>query len=337
MDSVRARPAKAASAPKEISQARRVFDIEIDGLRRVQKKIGRSFPAAVALLASAVENGRKIVVCGVGKSGNIGQKITATLSSTGCPAVMLDLLNAIHGDLGVVSEGDVMIVLSYSGETEELVRVLPIFARMEVHIIAITGRPKSTLARNADVVLDVGVPKEACPLKLAPTTSSTAQLVLGDALAMVLLEKRGFKKEEFARYHPGGSLGKNLLLKVSEVMRPAESLAILPGTALVRDALRQWNVKRTGAAVIVGKKRQVVGIFTHGDFIRRYETDPNIGNARLADVMTANPITVHVGKLAAEVLNVFQKNRIDDLVVVDDTNRPVGLVDAQDVTKHRIV
>ncbi|HEY8964906.1 MAG TPA: KpsF/GutQ family sugar-phosphate isomerase, partial [Candidatus Methylacidiphilales bacterium] len=277
-----------------VSKARRVFDIEIAGLRRVQKKIGRAFPKAVDLLASAVENGRKIVVCGVGKSGNIGQKITATLSSTGCPAVMLDLLNAIHGDLGVVSEGDVMIVLSYSGETEELIRVLPIFARMEVHIIAITGRAKSTLARQADVVLDVGVPKEACPLKLAPTASSTAQLVLGDALAMVLLEKRGFKKEEFARYHPGGSLGKNLLLKVSEVMRPAESLAILPETALVRDALRLWNVKRTGAVVVVGKKKQVIGIFTHGDFVRRYEEDPRIGEATLASVMTPKPITVRI-------------------------------------------
>jgi len=320
-----------------IRKARRVIDIEIQGLRRAQRALGPSFPKAVGLLSQAVERGRKIVVSGVGKSGNIGQKIAATLSSTGAPAVTLDLLNAAHGDLGVISEGDVMIILSYSGETDELVRLLPSLTRMDLKIVAITGRPDSTLARHAQAVIDVKVTKEACPLNLAPTASTTAMLAVGDALAMVLLEARGFAKEDFARIHPGGNLGKNLLLRVADVMRPVSSLAVLPATAKVREALHQWNLKRTGAVAIVNKRGALTGIFTHGDFVRHYEDDPAIGEATLGSVMTPKPITVRVDKLAAEVLNLFQKNRIDDLVVVDDSNRPVGLVDAQDVTKYRIV
>ncbi len=322
---------------EEIRKARRVLDIEIQALRQIHRKLGPSFPAAVRLLDEGLRKGRKIVVSGVGKSGNVGQKIAATLTSTGAPAVVLDLLNAIHGDIGVVAEGDVLVILSYSGETDELVRILPILTRLDVRIIAITGNPASTLGRHAHAVLDVKVTKEACPLNLAPTASTTAMLAMGDALAMVLLDVRGFKKEDFARAHPGGNLGKSLLLKVADVMRPASSLAVLPQTAKVREALRQWNLKRTGAVVAVDKKGKITGIFTHGDFVRRYEEDPRVGEAALSAVMTPKPITVRVDKLAVEVLNLFQKNRIDDLVVVDDTNRPVGLVDAQDITRHRIV
>jgi len=320
-----------------IRKARRVIDIEVQGLRQVQRRLGPSFPKAVNLLAEALGRGRKIVVSGVGKSGHIGAKLAATLTGTGAPAVTLDLLNALHGDIGVVAEGDVLIILSYSGETDELVRILPLLTRLEVKIVAITGRADSTLGRHAHAILDVRVPKEACPHNLAPTASTTAMIAMGDALAMVLLEVRGFRKEDFARIHPGGNLGKNLLLKVADVMRPVSSLAILPATAKVHDALHQWNLKRTGAVAVVNKRGALTGIFTHGDFVRHYEKNPAIGKATLASVMTPKPITVGIDKLAVEVLNLFQKNRIDDLVVVDDNNRPVGLVDAQDVTKHRIV
>ena len=320
-----------------LRKARRVIDIEIEGLLCVRKKLDKEFPRAVALLVAALKQGRKIVVSGIGKSGNVGQKIAATLTSTGAPAVTLDLLNAVHGDLGVLAEGDVMIILSYSGETDELVRLLPILERMDLKIIALTGQPGSTLARHAHAVLDVKVPKEACPLNLAPTASTTAMLAVGDALAMVLLEARGFKKEDFARVPPGGNLGKSLLLKAADVMRPAASLAVLPEKALVREALKEWNLKRTGAAIVVDRKGALSGIFTHGDFIRRFEKDPNLGGATLRSVMTPKPITVRADHLAVEVLTLFQKNRIDDLVVVDDHDRPVGLVDAQDITKHRIV
>lgn len=320
-----------------VAKARQVIEIEIQALRQMQRRLDGDFTRALELLLEAVQSGRKIIVTGVGKSGHIGHKIAATLTSTGAPSLVLDTVNAVHGDLGVVSEGDVLIALSYSGETEELIRVLPILSRIHVRIIALTGNTKSTLAQQAEAVLDVSVRKEACPLNLAPTSSTTAMLAVGDALAMVLLEKRGFKKEDFARFHPGGTLGKNLLLKVSEVMRPQSDLVILPQTARVHEALKLWNLKRVGAAVVTDKLGRVVGIFTHGDFVRCYESDPQVGLAALSTVMTAKPITVQVDKLAVEVLNIFQNYRIDDLVVVDEKRRPVGLVDAQDLTKHKLL
>jgi arabinose-5-phosphate isomerase len=320
-----------------VAQAKQVIEIEIQALRQMQRRIDGDFTQAIALLLSALQRKNKIIVTGVGKSGHIGHKISATLSSTGAPSLVLDTVNAAHGDLGVVNEGDVLIALSYSGETEEMVRILPILRRMKIDIIALTGNLRSTLAKHSKAILDVSVRKEACPLNLAPTSSTTAMLAVGDALAMVLLEKRGFKKEDFARFHPGGTLGKNLLLKVSEVMRPKSDLAILSETSQVREALKLWNIKRAGAAVVTDKMGRVTGIFTHGDFVRGFEENPNIGSTTLKKVMTPKPITVRVDKLAVEVLNLFQNYRIDDLVVVDEKRRPVGLVDAQDLTKHKLL
>ena len=320
-----------------VTKAQQVIEIEVQALREMKTRIDENFAIAIELLLGVLQRGRKIIVTGVGKSGHIGHKISATLTSTGAPSLVLDTVNAVHGDLGVVSEGDLMIALSLSGETEELVRILPILARMQVEIIALTGNVQSTLAKHAKAILDVSVRKEACPLNLAPTSSTTAMLAMGDALAMVLLEKRGFKKEDFARFHPGGTLGKHLLLKVSDVMRPQSDLVILPETAHVRDALKLWNIKRAGAAVVTDKLGRVTGIFTHGDFVRNFEIDSNIGKVLLKQVMTAKPITVRVDKLAVEVLNLFQNYRIDDLVVVDEKRRPVGLVDAQDLTKHKLL
>ena len=196
---------------------------------------------------------------------------------------------------------------------------------------------KSTLAREADISINVAVSREACPLNLAPTSSSTAMLAVGDALAMVLLEARGFKKEDFATFHPGGSLGRNLLLKVEDIMRSRDQMAILPGTATVNEALALLARKRSGAAAVVDPRGRLMGIYTHGDFTRGYQKDVHIGRARLAKVMTARPITVRVDKLAVEVLNLFEANRIDDLVVVDRGHRPVGLVDAQDLAKVKLV
>jgi arabinose-5-phosphate isomerase len=249
----------------------------------------------------------------------------------------LDAVNAAHGDLGVVSDGDVLIVLSYSGEVYELVRVLPALRRQRIKMIALTGNPKSTVALQADVHLDVSVPREACPHNLAPTASTTAMLAVGDALAMVLLEARGFRKQDFAKLHPGGALGKQLLLTVRNVMRPLDQVPILPEEATVREAVQLWRAKRAGAVIVVNKRGQVSGIFTHGDFVRRYETGAKLDDLKLKQVMTSGPITVQVDKLAVEVLNVFEKHRIDDLVVVDSRKKPVGLVDAQDITKQKIL
>lgn len=210
-----------------LSKARRVFEIEIESVQAVAARLDGSFVQAVETMRACVDRRGKIVVVGVGKSGNIGEKIAATLTSTGSPAVVLNSLNALHGDLGIVSDGDVVLALSYSGEVEELNNLLPALARFDITLIAITGNPRSTLARAAKIVLDSSVTQEACPLQLAPTSSTTSMLVLGDALAMVLLEARGFDKDDFARFHPGGRLGRTLLLRVREIMRGPDRLALV--------------------------------------------------------------------------------------------------------------
>jgi arabinose-5-phosphate isomerase len=251
--------------------------------------------------------------------------------------VVLDAVNASHGDLGMVSNGDLVLILSYSGETEEVARLIPSLKRIGTRIVALTGNPKSSLAREAEIHLDVQVQREACPLNLAPTSSSTAMLAVGDALAMVLLEARGFKKEDFATFHPGGTLGRNLLLKVEDIMRTREQMAILTGSATVNEALDLIARKRAGAVAVTDKQGRLAGIYTHGDFTRGYQKDVHIGRARLVDVMTPNPITVRVDKLAVEVLNLFEAHRIGDLIVVDRHHHPVGLVDAQDLAKVKLL
>jgi arabinose-5-phosphate isomerase len=323
-----------------VKKGKLVIETEIAGLRHVQKLLDGDFEKAVQLMLEVLAAKRKFIVIGVGKSGNVGHKIAATLTSTGAPSIVLDASDAVHGDMGVVAEGDLILALSYSGETEELLRLLPFLKRFNVKMIAMTGYPRSTLARHADIHIDVHIPKEACPLNLAPTSSTTAMMAMGDALAMVILEARGFRKEDFARFHPGGQLGRNLLTRVQDVMRPLDQVAMLSETATVRDALSQWNLKRAGAVIVTGektKKGKIVGIYTHGDFVRGYQADAGVGERRLSEVMTRGPITVRVDKLAVEVLNVFQQHRIDDLVVVDAQQRPVGLVDAQDIAKLKLM
>ncbi len=320
-----------------LATARRVFDIEIEGLRAVADRLDRSFIAAVdALLATVTARG-KVIVVGVGKSGHIGDKIAATLTSTGCPAVVLNSLNALHGDLGIVSDGDTILALSTSGETEELTNLLPALARFDVRLIALTGRPDSSLARAAAVVLDVAVPREACPLNLAPTSSTTAMLALGDALAMVLLEARGFDKDDFAKFHPGGSIGRALLLGVTEIMRPRERLALVTPETSIRDAIKTMTAHRAGAAVVTDGSGLLAGIFTHGDFARHYAQDPGVGSRPVADLMTRDPVTIAASSLAAEVLHILQTHRIDDLVVVDDAGIPIGMVDSQDLSRQKLL
>jgi arabinose-5-phosphate isomerase len=320
-----------------LSRARKVVEIELAEIRAVAGRLNYGFEKAVHLIKSAVENRGKVVVVGVGKSGHIGEKIAATLTSTGSPAVVLNSLNALHGDLGVVGDGDVVLALSYSGETEELINILPALARFDVKKIAITGAVNSTLAKASDAVLDVHVSQEACPLNLAPTSSTTAMLVLGDALAMVLLEARGFNKEDFARYHPAGRLGRALLLKVHQIMRGEDQLAkVLPDTPVV-EVIKSMTSRRAGAAVVVNADGILEGIFTHGDFARYFPQTPDIGTCPVGDFMTRNPITISDDQLAAEVLHVLQLHRIDDIVVVDGANHPIGIVDSQDLSRLKIL
>jgi arabinose-5-phosphate isomerase len=320
-----------------LEKAKRVLDIEIVELQRLRERLGKEFSRAVELIKEAVDARGKMVVVGVGKSGHIGRKIASTLTSTGSPAVVLDSLDALHGDLGMVADGDVVLAFSASGETEELLRVLPAIARFQVKIIAVCGDPRSTLANNADVLLDVNIEQEACPLNLAPTSSTTVMLALGDALAMVLLEARGFDKEDFAKFHPAGMIARSLLMRVHQVMRPRESMAVVAPNATIRDVLKAMTSVRAGAAVVAGEDRQLLGIFTHGDFARHFQADPKIGERLVADLMTLNPVTVHQDKLAVEVLNLLERHRIDDLVVVDDQKAPVGIVDSQDLTRLKLL
>jgi arabinose-5-phosphate isomerase len=320
-----------------LEKAKRVLDVEIFELKRLHDRLGESFSRAVDLIKQTVDGRGKIVVLGVGKSGHIGSKIASTLTSTGSPAVVLDSLNALHGDLGMVADGDIVLAFSASGETEELLRILPAIARFQVRIIAICGDPESTLAKNAHVFLDVNIEQEACPLNLAPTSSTTVMLALGDALAMVLLEARGFDKEDFAKFHPAGMIGRSLLLRVHQVMRPAEAMALVFPDTPIRAVLKAMTDVRAGAAVVAGQDRQLLGIFTHGDFARNFQSDPNIGERLVADLMTLNPVTVHKDKLAVEVLNLLERHRIDDLVVVDDKKVPVGIVDSQDLTRLKLL
>jgi arabinose-5-phosphate isomerase len=320
-----------------LEKARRVIQIELGEIQRLEARLGDEFSRAVTILRRCAENRGKVVVCGVGKSGHIGEKIAGTLTSTGCPAVVLNSLNALHGDLGVIADGDVVLALSSSGETDELLNILPAVARFDVQIISFTGDMQSTLAKASHVVLDVSVEQEACPLNLAPTCSTTVMLVLGDALAMVLLEARGFTKEDFARFHPGGKLGRTLLLKVREIMRGTEHIAVVDPATIVREVLQEMTKRRAGAAVAVTPEGRLEGIFTHGDFARHFQTNPGIGEIPVGQFLTRNPITVAAEKLAVEVLHIMQTHRIDDLVVVDSDGRPVGVVDAQDLTRVRLI
>lgn len=320
-----------------LTKARTVIELETAELQRLAGRIGQPFIDAVDLLRLTVEQGRKIIICGVGKSGNIANKIAATLNSTGAPTVILNAQDALHGDLGLVAPGDVILTLSYSGETDEILNLLPHLKRQQCQLIAFTGGVNSTLALAADIVLDTSVQREACPLNLAPTSSSTVMLVLGDALAMVLLEARGFQSTDFALLHPGGSLGRALLTKVSDIMRTGDRLPLVAPDATVREAVRTMGRCRAGCVILTHPDGTLAGIFTQGDFARAFETNPNLAGESVRQFMTPGPITIQAGKLAAELLNLLERHPVDELVVLDPDQKPVGLVDTQDLSRHRIL
>ncbi len=316
-----------------IRAAKEVLKTEIEELQRLSARIDGSFADAVDLLLRTLEKQRKIVVLGVGKSENIAVKIVATFNSTGAPAVSLSCQNALHGDIGVVSGGDVVLALSYSGETDELIDILPHLKRRGAAIIAMTGRPGSALAAAADVVLDVNVRAEACPLNLAPTSSTTNMLALGDALAMVLLKARGFDEEDFAELHPGGNLGRRLLTRVRDIMRKEGQLAVVRPEDTVAEALAAMKRCKAGAVVAADPDGRLRGIFTHGDFVRGYQEDRNIADHVVSGHMTRDPVVIGEDKLAAEAVRVLEQNRIDEIVVIDEKERATGLIDVQDLSR----
>ena len=317
-----------------VKRAREVFKIESDAIKQLSNRLNKDFQNAVNLMHRC--KGR-VVVTGIGKGGIIGQKISATLASLGTPSLWLHAVEAFHGDLGRVSKEDIVIILSNSGETEEIKRLLPVLKKIGTKIIAFTGNKKSTLAKYSDIVLDVGVKEEACPLGLAPTASTTAMLAMGDALAICLLEKKGFKKEDFAFYHPGGALGRRLILKVEDIMRIGKANPVVNQERKIKDVLLLITAARAGSASVVNEKRKLVGIFTDGDLRRHLEEHTDLSSCKVKEVMTKSPITITKDRLAAEALSILKEKKIDEVPVVDEKRRPIGLLDVQDLLKAGLV
>ena len=320
-----------------IKEAKEIIDIEIDGLRKVCDDLGPSFEEAIKLMLERIKDGGKIVVTGIGKNLHIAEKLSGTLASTGATSVLLNPSQAMHGDLGILDEKDVLIALSYSGESDELIAILPIVKRIGIKTIALTGAMDSTLAISSDIVISIAVEREACPFNMAPTTSTTATLAISDALAMVLLGARGINKEDFARFHPGGAIGRALLLKVSDIMRTGKQLVNVTSEQKVKDILPAMSKARAGSAAVTDKDNCVIGIFTDGDLRRHLADTPDILNKSIKDVMTHAPITITPDLLAADVLKIYQDHQIDDLLVVDNNAKLIGAVDIQDLPKLKIM
>ncbi|MBP7825913.1 MAG: Arabinose 5-phosphate isomerase KdsD [Verrucomicrobia bacterium ADurb.Bin118] len=320
-----------------LTQARKVFDIELAALKAVRAQLDATFDRAVEILVETVAHRGKVIVVGIGKSGNIGAKIAATLTSTGAPSVVLNSVDALHGDLGLVNDGDAVLALSYSGESEELLNLLPALKRFAVKIIALTGAPKSSLARHSDVALNLRVPREACPFNLAPTASTTVMLVMGDALALAVLRARGFKPSDYAKRHPAGAIGRALLLRVGDIMRTGERNAVARETLSVRDSLLVMTQAKSGSLSVINARGKLVGVFTDGDFRRHMSADEQLLSRPLKDVMTRHPVCIRDNALAVEALKVFDQRQIDDLIVINARREPVGLVDSQDLPKLKIV
>ena len=314
--------------------ARRVLRIERDALSSLVNRIDSNFERIVNAIYNI--NGR-VIVTGMGKPGFIAQKISATLSSTGTPSLYLHPAEALHGDLGRVTKDDLILALSNSGETEEIVKFLPIVRRIGARLIAMVGNVGSTLARNADYVINTSVKREACSLGLAPTTSTTAMLAMGDALAMALLEKKGFKAKDFALFHPGGILGKRLILRVEDIMRKGRDNPVVSENYTVKKVLLAITNARAGCASVVNAEGKLTGIFTDGDLRRHLELQPDLINKKVKDFMTKNPISIKKERLAAEAFDVLRSKKIDEIPVVDDKKRPIGLLDVQDLLKAGLV
>lgn len=318
-------------------RAKEVIDVEIAGMEKVRDQINGHFSTAIEWILATVKNGGKVVVTGVGKNFHIGQKMVATFNSTGTPAALLHPIEAMHGDFGLVGEKDIVLALSYSGGSDELLALLPALKRRGLKIIGMTGDAASPLGKQSDLILPITVDKEACPFGMAPTTSTTVTLALGDALAIVLLEARGFKKEDYAKLHPGGAIGRTLLLKVSDVMRTSDRLAKVRSGAKVKEAVLAMTGARAGCVAVVDGDGKLLGIFTDGDLRRHLIDTPDITGAAIDSVMTRNPVTLKPDQLAVDILKIYEEKNIDDLVVVDDSNRLVGAVDIQDLPKLKIL
>jgi arabinose-5-phosphate isomerase len=317
-----------------LALAANVLDIEARAVDTLKSRLGDDFVAAVQLCLDAPG---RIVVTGMGKSGHVSNKIAATLASTGTPAFFMHPAEASHGDLGMLTSQDLLLAVSYSGETAEVITILPVVKRMGAKLLAITGNPRSTMAQAADVHLDISVEEEACPLNLAPTASTTATLAMGDALAVALLKKRGFTAEDFARSHPSGSLGKRLLLRVSDVMRTGDRIPTVTADVSLRDALLEMTDKGLGMTAIVDADMKILGIYTDGDLRRTLDTGADIRTTLIRDVMHTNCKMTSEDVLAAEALHLLEENKITSLLVANDDNTIVGALNIHDLFREGLM
>ncbi|MBI3019246.1 MAG: KpsF/GutQ family sugar-phosphate isomerase [Deltaproteobacteria bacterium] len=317
-----------------LEQAKRVLRIEAEAILSLIEKIGADFDRAVDLLLQCKG---KVVVTGMGKSGQVCRKISATLASTGTPAFFLHPAEGIHGDLGMLAKEDAVIAISYSGETDELLQILPMVKRLGLPIIALTGNVSSTLAKTADVVLDLHVREEACPMGLAPTASTTATLAMGDALAVSLLEKRGFKEDDFALLHPGGTLGRKLLFRVKDLMKTGKEIPLVRTDSDMKQVLVEITSKQLGVTGVLDEESQLIGIITDGDLRRGLNKKTDFFDQRPLEIMTKDPKTIHQEELADKALHLMEKHSITSLFILNEKSYPIGIIHLHDLIKARIV
>jgi arabinose-5-phosphate isomerase len=311
-----------------------VLKTEGEAVLGLREKINEEIYEAVEEILSCRG---KVVITGIGKSGAVGRKMASTFASTGTPSVFLHPAEAMHGELGLLSSDDIVILISYNGETEELINIIPFLKRLGIKLIALTGNPNSSIGKASDIVIDVGVEREACPFGIAPTSSTTATMAMGDALAIAVMSLRKVTRDDLARLHPGGTIGRRLLLKVEDVMRAGKRHAVVEEETLVRDVLFTITKARGGAASVVDKENKLVGIITDGDIRRHLILDETALNKPAREIMTQTPITIQRGKLAAEALRLMQERNIDDLPVVDEEGHVLGMIDIVDLVKVGIV
>ncbi|WP_368408594.1 SIS domain-containing protein [Caldimonas mangrovi] len=319
---------------RAVALARETLEIEAAALLGLKARQGEAFARAVQAI---LECAGRVVVMGMGKSGHVGRKIAATLASTGTPAMFVHPAEASHGDLGMITTHDLVLAISNSGESDELNAILPVLKRLFIPMVAMTGRATSSLARHADVVLDTSVTKEACPLNLAPTASTTAQMALGDALAVALLDARGFREEDFARSHPGGALGRKLLTHVRDVMRGGDAVPRVRTSTSFTAMMREMSSKGLGATAVVDENNHVVGIFTDGDLRRQIEKGRDLRNLTAEDVMTRGPRLVREDALAVEAADVMEEARITSVLVIDESEQLVGALNSNDLMRAKVI
>jgi arabinose-5-phosphate isomerase len=325
---------KKATSTLALELARKVLAIEAEAVSALGARLDTRFLDAIGVILAC--RGR-VVVSGVGKSGHIARKIASTLASTGTPAFFLHAAEASHGDLGMITRDDVVLALSNSGQSDELLTIVPLIKRQGAKLIAVTGNPESALAKEADVHLDAGVAQEACPLNLAPTASTTAALALGDALAVALLDARGFDEQDFARAHPGGALGRRLLTHVSDVMRTGDAVPCVPESASFFDVLLEMSKKGMGMTAVVDSRGAVSGIYTDGDLRRTLEQAPDVRSLKVSDIMKRGPRTIAPNKLAAEAVELMERHKINQLLVVADTGKLVGALNTHDLLSAKVI